>query len=248
MTSKSNHRLYTDAILQAGADLCLGDEQAHYVGRVLRVRVGDELILFNGRGGEYPAAVTGISKRGISVRVGERRDRNVESPLAIHLVQAVGRGERMDFVVQKATELGVHRISPVLSRFSVVHLDDAKAERRAVHWRKVSLGACEQCGRNVPPAIDPPQALHSWFARNESSAAERIILRPDAAHTLASRARTAGTLELLIGPEGGFSDTEHEQATAAGFVGCSLGPRILRTETTALAAIAILQSQQGDLK
>lgn len=248
MTSKSTNRLFVDGSLDAGADLRLGDDQAHYVGRVLRLRVGDELILFNGRGGEYVAVAAEISKRGVSVRVGERREREVESPLAIHLIQAMGRGERMDFVVQKATELGVHRISPVISEFSVVRLDRAKAEKRAAHWTRITRSACEQCGRNVPPGIDLPQALETWLTDNSSSETERIVLRPDAGETLASRILSAGRLELLTGPEGGFSDAEYERTAAAGFIACSLGPRILRTETAALAAIAVLQSKWGDLK
>lgn len=248
MTVKPKSRLYVASPLETGALIFLAGEQAHYVGRVLRLRVGDELILFNGLGGEFSAVAAEISRQDVTVRVGKRNDRDSESPLAIDLIQGIARGERMDIVVQKATELGVRRISPVVTEFTVVRLDSGKAEKRAAHWTRIALGACEQCGRNTPPVIDVLRPLGDRIASAISKDMERLVLRPGVDRTLNSLTASVGRLELLIGPEGGLSDAEYEQAAEAGFVACSLGPRILRTETAAVAAIAVLQSKWGDLR
>lgn len=248
MTAKSKNRLYVASPLETGASIVLAAEQAHYVGRVLRLRVGDELTLFNGQGGEYSAVATEMSRQGVTVRIGKQNARDAESPLAIDLIQGIARGDRMDIVVQKATELGVRRISPVIAEFTVMRLDSGKAEKRAAHWARIAASACEQCGRNVPPIIDIPQAFRDRLANAESNGTTRLVLRPGAERTLNSSTASVNRLELLIGPEGGLSDAEYEQAAAAGFVACSLGPRVLRTETAAVAAIAVLQSKWGDLR
>jgi 16S rRNA (uracil1498-N3)-methyltransferase len=239
-------RLYVPAPLCSGTRLLLDHERSHYVSRVLRLRAGDELVLFDGTGGEYAASISGLAKQGVTVNVGEARPREVESPLAVRLIQGISRGDRMDFVVQKATELGVQRITPVITERSVVRLDAAKAEKRLEHWRKVAQGACEQCGRNVVPAIDVPQALTNVFGR-ETAGWTRVVLHPGAAGTLLSLEVPGSRIELLVGPEGGFSDGELGHAESAGFVACSLGPRILRTETAAITAVAVLQAYRGDL-
>lgn len=240
------HRLYVPEALTAGAELRLDAERSHYVSRVLRARPGDALVLFDGQGGEHAASISGITKQAVTVSVGARRDGVApESPLSIHLLQGISRGDRMDWVVQKATELGVARITPVLTEFSVVRFDENRAERRVAHWTKIARGACEQCGRNVVPLIDAPQAIGSAVA--VASEGTRVVLHPGAPRTLASLELQATPVELLIGPEGGFSDSEQEHALAAGFEPHSLGPRILRTETAAIAALAILQGRLGDL-
>jgi len=243
----SSTRLFSPAPLSANTDVTLAGDQARYIGRVLRLKRGDEFTLFDGTGGEYPATVATVAKSQVQINVGTLNKRNAESPLAIHLLQGISRGERMDFVVQKATELGVRRITPVLTEFSVVKLDLKRAKKRAQHWSNIVISACEQCGRNILPVIDAPQPLRNWFGENLTSADPRILLRPDANAPLGSISKPQGVVTLLVGPEGGFSDAEYEQAEIAGFRGIGFGPRILRTETAAIAAIAVLQSLHGDL-
>jgi 16S rRNA (uracil1498-N3)-methyltransferase len=215
--------------------------------RVLRLRMGDDLVLFNGDGGEFVASIREMSRSAVRVRVGARRECPVESPLKIELIQGVSRGERMDIVVQKATELGVSRITPVITAHSVVRLEGDKKEKRAAHWTKIAQSACEQCGRGVVPPVDAPQTFSSWIAGLGAGPGGRIVLHPGAKSALPALPPLSERVLLLIGPEGGLSDAEVGQAGAAGFTPCALGPRILRTETAAIAAIAILQSRDGDL-
>lgn len=241
-------RLYVSDQLQPGKELQLREEQARYVGRALRLRSGDALTIFNGKDGEFEAIVATISKFSVTVTLGERRDSAAESPLKVHLVQGISRGDRMDFIVQKATELGVKRISPVLTEYGVIKLDATRAGKRRDHWRKVAESACEQSGRIRPPLIDVPMPLNSWFGNKTEDADIDLILQPGVATTLTSIAAPKTKVCILIGPEGGFSPAEGENAAIAGFAAVSLGPRILRTETAALAALAIVQSLWGDLR
>jgi 16S rRNA (uracil1498-N3)-methyltransferase len=240
------HRLYVPDRLTPGASLELDSERFRYAGRVLRLRAGDEVVLFDGTGGEFTAAITEVSRRAIVLGIGAHRERNVESPVEINLVQGVSRGERMDLVVQKATELGVQRITPVLTERSVVRLHGDRSERRREHWEKVAQSACEQCGRNIVPVIDEPQPFAIWLASAGASDAQRAVLRPGVEQTL-SGLPASKRWQLLIGPEGGLAKAELEQATEAGFAPCALGPRVLRTETAAIAALVILQDRFGDL-
>lgn len=241
-------RLYVSDQLQPGKELQLREEQARYVGRALRLRSGDALTVFNGKDGEFEAIVATISKSSVTVTLGERRDSVAESPLKVHLVQGISRGDRMDFIVQKATELGVKRISPVLTEYGVIKLDATRAGKRRDHWRKVAESACEQSGRIRPPLIDVPMPLNSWFGNKTEDADIDLILQPGVATTLTSLAAPKTKVCILIGPEGGFSPAESANAAIAGFAAVSLGPRILRTETAALAALAIAQSLWGDLR
>lgn len=243
----SVHRLFIPGPIAAGASLRIEGDQAHYLTRVLRLRTGSDVIIFDGSGPEYPAVITEIQKQFATLQTGDARLRDVESPLDVRLVQGISRGERMDFVVQKAVELGVHRISPVLTEFSVVRLNEDRANRRAAHWNKVAQSACEQCGRNRVPVVDEPLALQD-FLQQDAAADCRLLLHPGASKSLERIARPARGVELLIGPEGGLSAAEREAAVAAGFTGVSLGPRVLRTETAALAALAIMQALWGDLQ
>jgi 16S rRNA (uracil1498-N3)-methyltransferase len=247
MTTKAGSRLYVPDPLASDTELCLDEERSHYAGRVRRLHVGDEVVLFNGTGCEFVAAVSEVSRSAVKLRVGKRRERVVESPLKISLVQGVSRGERMDIVVQKATELGVFRITPVMTAHSVVRLDGNKSEKRAAHWTKIARSACEQCGRTIVPLVATPQSFDRWMAGLPPGDSRRIVLHPGIGTALAGLRHLPERVELLIGPEGGLSDAEVDQATAAGFTRCSLGPRILRTETAAIAAIAILQNLYGDL-
>ena len=244
----STSRLFSPIQLRANAELSFGSEQARYVGRVLRLRPGDALTVFDGNGGEYPATIGTITKQELNLSVGEHISRSAESPLRIRLVQGVSRGERMDIVVQKATELGVQRISPVLTDFSVVKLEPDRAAKRRDHWQKVAQSACEQCRRNIVPAIDAPQSLLDWFGDNAGSDKLQLILRADASDSMPAINVPGNDLTILIGPEGGFSEAEYERATVAGLRAVRLGPRIMRTETAALAAISIAQATWGDYR
>jgi len=179
----------------------------------------------------------------LSARVAARP----ESPLAVTLVQGIARGERMDFVVQKATELGIARLVPVQAERSVVRLEAGRAQRRQAHWYGVAIAACEQCGRARLPVVDEAQPLPGWLGQPPTGAL-RLQLDPGAEQSLASAARGADAVELLVGPEGGLSPAEQAAAAAAGYRPCSLGPRILRSETAAIAALVVLQAISGDLR
>lgn len=241
-------RLFVQDTLASGKQLTLGDERSHYIGRVLRLKAGDALTLFDGRGGEFAATVSEVSRKGVVVTTGEKSSRERESPLSIHLVQAISRGERMDFVVQKATELGVVRVTPVMSEFSVVKLDGSKRAKRARHWRRIAESACEQSGRNRVPEIGAPCTFDEWLQSLTADEARlRLVLQPSASAALAGIEATPAAIDLLIGPEGGLSEQEVERALAAGFMAVGFGPRILRTETAAVAAVAALQARWGDL-
>ena len=225
----------------------LEDDRARYLGRVLRLRIGDTITVFDGSGPEWPARIEGMTKSSATLVLGESREARSESPLKTHLVQGISRGERMDFVVQKATELGVKRITPVLTEYGVVKLSGERAAKRREHWHGVAASACEQSGRTRPPLIDPPVSLKQWFGEKPANADIDLILRPGAEAPLSGVAAPKTKACILIGPEGGFSESEYEDAAIAGFDAVSLGPRILRTETAAAAALAVMQANWGDL-
>ncbi len=240
-------RLYVNASLSTGQTLTLGDAEAKYLGRVLRMRNGDGLGVFNGEDGEFEATVESITKNSVTVQLGAPRDTITESPLKVHLVQGVSRGERMDWVVQKATELGVKRLSPVLTEYGVVRLDESRAEKRREHWQKIAISACEQSHRVRPPLIDVPVPLKTFFGNSTRDSDVELVLTPGARQPLVGVERPETKVCLLIGPEGGLSDNEYDDAHAAGFTAVSLGPRVLRTETAAVAALSAVQTLWGDL-
>jgi 16S rRNA (uracil1498-N3)-methyltransferase len=240
------NRLFVPEPISAGQDCVLAADRAHYVERVLRLRAGDALRVFDGSGVEFPAVIVKTGKRQLHIQVGQPESTDNESPLHLHLVAAISRGDRMDFAIQKATELGVSRVSPVLSERSVVRLSAERAKKRLEHWRSIVHSACEQCGRNTLPQVDLPLPLTDWYDRADTGAAQRLVLKPGATRSLGSQEMGADGVVLLVGPEGGFSEQEYLRADAAGFAAVSMGPRVLRTETAALAAIAVLQSKAGD--
>jgi 16S rRNA (uracil1498-N3)-methyltransferase len=240
-------RLFVSGQLINGAELLIEGDRARYLGRVLRLRVGDEITVFNGEGPEWAATIDAMTKSTATLHIGERHEAGAESPLKIHLVQGISRGERMDFVVQKATELGVRRITPVLTEYGVVKLDQARGQKRRDHWESVATSACEQSGRTRLPLIDAPMTLKDWFGSKSAEVDAELVLMPGAASSLAAIDTSTTKVCLLIGPEGGFSEIEYEDAAIAGFSAVSLGPRILRTETAAVAALSVLQSRLGDL-
>jgi 16S rRNA (uracil1498-N3)-methyltransferase len=212
---------------------------------VLRARAGQSLTLFDGRGGEYDATILQIDRAGVRVHVDLQRAIERESPLRVTLLQALARGERMDLIVQKATELGVAAILAWSAERSVVRLGDAGLARRCEHWRAIAISACEQCGRNQVPAIDAVADLASACGR-AAAADQRLLLAPEAERSLISIAGRAPGVSLIVGPEGGFSDMELALAAQQGFQSCRLGPRVLRAETAPLAALAALQAVAGD--
>jgi 16S rRNA (uracil1498-N3)-methyltransferase len=240
-------RLFVNGILRSGHELQLSADQARYLGRALRLRAGDTLTVFNGDDGEFTASLSAIGKNSATVMVEAHVETATESPLKVHLVQGISRGERMDYVMQKATELGVKRITPVLTQYGVVKFDAGRGAKRRDHWLSVARSACEQSGRIRPPLIDEPIQLNTWFGEKTNDADIDLILQPRNATALTSITEPRTKVCLLIGPEGGFSHDEYEDAAVAGFKSVSLGPRILRTETAAAAALAVIQSMWGDL-
>jgi 16S rRNA (uracil1498-N3)-methyltransferase len=238
-------RVFVNTPLESGTIVELPPDTAAHLVKVLRARSGDELILFSGNGREFSGAIESVRGSRVTAAVGTGTDVDRESPLAITLVQCVPRGDRMDFIVQKATELGVARIIPVLSQRSVVRLDPAQAESKAAHWRAIAVNACEQCGRNRLPIVDLPGPLIHYLG-NSATVGARLVLEPDV-ESGAPPAALESTVEIAIGPEGGFGDDELDAFRLAGFARVRLGPRVLRTETAAIAAVAWLQARFGDL-
>jgi 16S rRNA (uracil1498-N3)-methyltransferase len=244
-------RVHVDGPLTCGKRITLEGKAASHITRVLRLRVGAALILFDGNGGEYEASIDQAHGGTVTVAIGEHHAIERESPLSLTLAQGVSRGERMDLVVQKATELGVTHLVPVLTERSVVRLSAQQSDRKVNHWRAIAIAACEQCGRNRLPSVAAPVAL-AVFLRGAASAGAaagtRLLLSPEAAVTPKDLRRPdSNALTVLIGPEGGLTEEEEQAAVAAGFSAVRLGPRVLRTETAAIAALALLQREVGDI-
>ncbi len=237
-------RVYTDQPLSAHSELALDERNSHYLLRVLRLKSGDALILFNGDGHEYEAVLEQAGKKSARVRIGEQSAPRRESALHVELGQGVARGERMDFVLQKSVELGVAAITPLWTQRAQVRMDARRQEKRLGHWRGVVQSACEQSGRVRLPALDAPRDLGDWLARPFDGL--RLVLAPEATQTLDSLPAPA-RVQVLIGPEGGLDASEIQAATSHGFQPVRLGPRVLRTETAALTAIAAVQLLWGDL-
>jgi 16S rRNA (uracil1498-N3)-methyltransferase len=240
-------RVYVDGPLAAGTQITLSGNAASHVTRVLRLRPGQPLTLFNGRGGEHVASVDQAHGGEVTVSVTEHAAIERESPFPLTLAQGISRGERMDLVVQKATELGVTRLIPLLTERSVVRLDARQADRKFNHWRAVAIAACEQCGRNRLPGLALPTQLRDFLSVSGASGGTRLLLSPGAALRIEDVPRPQAGATVLIGPEGGLADEEQQDALAAGFTAVRLGPRILRTETAAIAALTLLQREFGDL-
>lgn len=237
-------RIYTGQELRANTEIVLEAGPSLHLSRALRMKVGDALVLFNGRGGQYPATISAIDRKAVVVASAEQEALECESPLHLQLGIAVSRGERMDWVVQKATELGVSCIAPLVSERTEVKLGAERGEKKLRHWQQIATSACEQCGRNRLPQILAPQSLAGWL--QDVQADLRLVLH----HTAVTRdpgPAPPRSVALLVGPEGGLSEEEIRAAEEAGFASLQLGPRVLRTETAPLAAIAILQARWGDM-
>jgi 16S rRNA (uracil1498-N3)-methyltransferase len=239
-------RVHVPQPLGEGAEIALPEGPSLHLTRVLRLAVGDPCIVFNGDGRDYAATLVAVGKREARLRIGAATAVERESPLRIVLLQGVAKGEKMDLILQKATELGVHAILPVWSQRSDVRLDGDRAVKRLDHWRGVVASACEQCGRAVVPAVETPVSLAAAL-QALGDAGLRLLLDPQGEHAMRSLTLPGTSACLAVGPEGGWSPLDREQLVAAGFQGLRLGPRILRTETAGLAAIAALQARFGDL-
>jgi 16S rRNA (uracil1498-N3)-methyltransferase len=229
--------------LAAGSTIPLSEEAAHHASRVLRLRQGDALILFDGQGGEYTARVVETGKK-FRVHLDEWRSRECEAPLAVTLAQALPASDKMDWIVQKAVELGATAIQPLQTKRSVVRLSGERAEKRVAHWQQVAISACEQSGRNRVPAIRTILDLGHYLAQPQGE--NHFILSPHQGVRLSTLPRPADAVTLLIGPEGGFEEAEEDMARSVGFQPITLGARILRTETAGLAAIASIMALWGD--
>lgn len=235
--------------LAPGAQVELPDTAAYHALKVLRMKAGDSMILFDGRGGEWRAELLNAkvsSSETARVVVREFSERNSESPLFITLVQALPSGDKMDWVVEKSVELGVAAIQPVAAKRSVVRLSAERMARRVAHWNAIASAACEQCGRNhvpvVAPVLDLPQYLAGAMAQN----ARRLLLAPEGTASLHMLTKPVEPVIVMVGPEGGWEAGELQAAQAAGFQAVQLGPRVLRTETAGLAALAAMQAKWGD--
>ncbi len=252
-------RVFVAGELRSGSIMDLPRETGAHLAKVLRARSGDEVVLFNGDGREFTGAIEKVQGSRVSALIGAARNMDRESPFQLTLVQCVPRGDRMDFIVQKATELGVVRIVPVLSQRSVVRLDESQSASKQAHWRAVAVSACEQCGRNRLPGVGAPQPLLHYLgsmAPQPTAGGDlRLVLEPERARATRPGVRsidgafsqTASRAEIAIGPEGGFAPEELEAFDLSAFCRVAIGPRVLRTETAAIAAIAVLQARFGDM-
>lgn len=242
-------RLYVDQPLASGADCALGQRALDHAVKVLRLRAGDPLCLFNGQGGEFAAVLARGAGGVLLAQVGEFTPDRRESPLSVCLVQGISRGERMDYTLQKAVELGVTDIVPVVTERTVLRLAGERAARRLDHWRGVVLAACEQSGRTRVPAVAEPCPLSDYLVNHSVDRGTGVGLLLDwtASDALTDLGALAGPVSVLIGPEGGLAAAERQAAQAAGYRPVRMGPRILRTETAAVVALAVLQALAGDL-
>jgi len=246
ITAMSNLRFYSPFDLQLNANVKLNDDAAAHATRALRLNVGDSIHLFNGDGFDYNCKLVSVKKSEVIAEVNTKQNCDTESPLNITLLQGISSGDRMDYSIQKAVELGVKAIQPISTERSVVKLSAERAEKRLEHWQNIVISACEQCGRATVPTVLAPKTLVNWFAANPQSETIRILLNPIGAKRLAELTKPNSEIQLLIGAEGGLTRVEIDLAITHGFQSVILGPRILRTETAGPTAIASMQALWGD--
>lgn len=235
---------HPEAITQLG-HITLDDDAAGHVGRVLRMKAGHEVLLFDGLGAEFPSIITEVSKKSVTVEVTKRLERSSESPLDLHLGQVISRGDKMEFTIQKSVELGVNTITPLISERCGVRLDQKRFDKKLSQWQKVAISACEQSGRNIVPTIRPVMSLEQWCTEEYDGL--KLNLHPRATYSINTLPTPVKKVRLLIGPEGGLSSEEIDKTRHYQFEEVLLGPRVLRTETAALTAITALQVRFGDL-
>lgn len=238
-------RLYVDAALNVGGRIELDDAAAHYVRSVLRMKQDQAIVLFNGQGDEYEARFSEISRKSVRVEIERLVTRDVESPLSIHLGLGVSRGDRMDWAVQKAVELGVTQLTPLITERCVIKFNDDKKQQRFEHWQGIIRHAAEQSGRTRLPLLQPVMSFAEWI---DGQVGLRVFLDPYANRSMHDVTPEQQQLTLLSGPEGGFSDQERQFAQQAGFIPVRMGARILRTETAVLSALTAAQTLWGDFR
>lgn len=237
-------RIFTHQTLTSDLKIDLDENASRHIAKVLRMEVGRDLTLFNGKGGEYPSTIIDVGKKIVRVEVGEFSPQDRQSPLPIHLGIGISRGERFDYVLQKATELGVSRITPLFTERTEVKLAGPRLEKKWQHWQQVIISSCEQCQRNLVPELNPAMKLDEWLPHVDEAA--RFVLHHRSEISL-SETQAPKSVALVIGPEGGLSETEIVGCGSQGFQSLTLGPRVFRTETAPLAAISIMQYLWGDL-
>ncbi|MEZ8144406.1 16S rRNA (uracil(1498)-N(3))-methyltransferase [Enterovibrio norvegicus FF-33] len=238
-------RIFHPERLPDNGRVSLSEDAANHVGRVLRMQIGQEILLFDGSGAEFPAVIAETSKKSVAVDVVERVERSIESPLDLHLGQVISRGDKMEFTIQKSVELGVNVITPLISERCGVKLNAERFDKKLQQWQKIAIAACEQSGRNIVPEIRPVMALEEWTTEDFDGL--KLNLHPRAKYSINTLPEPVKRVRLLIGPEGGLSADEIEKTREFGFEETLLGPRVLRTETAALTAITALQVRFGDL-
>ncbi|MEK6731525.1 MAG: 16S rRNA (uracil(1498)-N(3))-methyltransferase [Pseudomonadota bacterium] len=236
-------RIYQHVDLAENSTVTLTDAAAHYLSNVLRLSINDPITIFNGRGGEYDAKIIALQKKQVQIKIGKFHATDRESPCNIHLAQCLLRNEKMDLVIQKATELGVAQITPIISEYCNIQLSTEKQQKRQQRWQEIIIHACEQCGRNILPRLNAPIQLQHWVSTQTADL--KLIFHTENNDVI--HATKPNSIIALIGSEGGLSETEVLLAKQYGFQSASLGPRILRTETAAIAAVAVLQNRWGDL-
>ena len=237
--------MYVEQPLLADSEHCLEGDIAHRLATVLRMKPGYQLHLFNGEGGDFAAEIIAVEKKRVTVQLAKQRPASAKSPLAITLVQVISKGQKMDFTLQKAVELGVQCVVPIIDERSTVKLDAARAENKHQHWYSVMISAVEQSGRNDIPVLEPVMALQDWLGQQNHQ--RGLVLSPTAEQQLSECEHPESALCLMVGSEGGFSNDDLSAITQAGYEAVGLGPRILRTETAALVALSVCQSRWGDL-
>jgi 16S rRNA (uracil1498-N3)-methyltransferase len=236
-------RIFTSQALTSNSTLVLAEAQSHYLSKVLRMQAGRELIIFNGEGGEYNAEISAVNKKHVEVTIKDFSAENRQSHLQLELAIGVSRGERMDWVLQKATELGVTKITPLMTERTEVKLGGERADKKMEHWQQILISACEQCQRNILPELSEPKQYSDWITQCQSEL--KFVLHHRDNQGL-PHDKSTQSVALLIGPEGGLDDDEIAQAIAQGFSPLTLGPRVLRTETAPVAAISLVQYMWGD--
>ncbi len=239
-----SNRVYCAENLNVGENVVLSEATSHYLSRVLRLAVNDMITVFNGQGGEYLAEIARVDKKHVTLFIQQFIDREAESPIQVTLAQGMARGEKMDFIIQKACELGVTTIQPLITSRCNVKLEGEREEKRIQHWRAIIQSACEQCGRNRLPTVLAPITLNTWLATVKAE--HKMVLAPTGQPYALNAFVKKASYALLIGPEGGLSESEITLAVSNGFEAVQLGPRILRTETATVAGLTFLQVLAGD--